>query len=151
MNIRCWAATMKLFVHSPNVKYAVIQVSSEPHSPERLVLAYRNEQSLHDFIAEPSIIARGFARPNEAAAFVTGDFAEPIAPKVTGQELPVSENRKWHFIFHSWKGRLAAAGLGGWKHRNLAYNAVQFALASAVLALYSKNVVSSVIRIILGI
>ena len=62
----------------------------------------------------------------------------------------MNENRKCTLTVHWWKVQLAAS-FGGWKHRNLAYNAVQFAFASAVLFLYSKNIVSPIIRTILGI
>lgn len=90
-------AIMNLSIHSPSVKYAVIQVSSEPGSPERLVLAYRHEQSLCDFIAEPSIIARGFDHPEEAAALVTGNFTQSIPTRGAEQEPCVNENGQWNF------------------------------------------------------
>jgi hypothetical protein len=141
---------MNVLVHSANVKYAVIQISSEPYSPGRLVLAYPDEQSLRNLIAEPSIIARGFAQPEEAAALVAVNFSKSIASDGTEQEQRVNDYRECNLRFPSSKRGLAA-GFGGWKHRNLAYSAVQFAFASAVLALHSKNIGFSIIRTILGI
>jgi hypothetical protein len=140
---------MNVLVHSANVRYAVIQVSSEPDSPGRLVLAYPDEQSLSNFIAEPSIIARGFAHPEEAAV-VAGNFTKSIASGGTEEERRLNRYLKSSLGFVSWKSGLAAE-FGGWKHRSLAYGAVQFALTSAVLVLYSKNILSSIIRTILGI
>ena len=141
---------MNALVHSANVKYAVVQVSSEPDSSGRVVLAYSDEQSLSRLIAGPSILARGFAHREEAAAVVAGPFPKSIAATRTEQEQWVSENRKCNSRFHWWKRRLAAA-FDGWTHRNLACNTVQLAFASALLALYSKNIVSSIVRRMLGI
>ena len=141
---------MNVLVQSANVKYAVIQVSSKPDSAGQLVLAYRDEQSLRHLIAERSIIALGFAHPEEAAALVASNFTKSIASGGMEQELRVKDYRKCNLRFPSWKRGLAAE-FGGWKHRSLAYSVVQFAFASAVLVLYSKNIVSSTIRIILGI
>ena len=123
---------MNTLVHSANVKYAVIQVSSESDSPGQLVLAYPDEQSLRNLIAEPSIIACEFSRPEEAAALVAGNFTKSIAPGRTEQNQRGIDCRRGNY-------------------RRVAYSAVQFAFASAVLVLFSKNIVSSLIRTILGI
>jgi len=141
---------MNVLLHSANVKYAVIQVSSKPDVPGRLVLAYRNEQSLRNLIADPSIIALGFARPEQAAALVAGNFTKSIACAETEEKQRSNDYRQCsHGLSLSKRG--LAAGFDGWKHRSPAYSAVQFAFASAVLVLYSKNIVSSIIRTILGI
>jgi hypothetical protein len=141
---------MNVLVHSANVKYAVIQISSEPYSPQRLVLAYPDEQSLRNLIAEPSIIACGFAHPEEAAALVADDCTKSIASDGTEREQRMNDYRECNLRFLASKRGLAA-GFGGRKHLNLACGAVQFAFASAVLALYSKNIASSMIRAIIGI
>jgi hypothetical protein len=62
----------------------------------------------------------------------------------------VNDYRKCNGRFPCWKPGLAA-GFGGWKRSSLAYSAVHVAFASAVLVLYSKNIVSSIIRAIVGI
>jgi len=143
-------AIMSGLVHSSNVKYAVIQVSSEADSYGMVILAYSDEQALLSLIASPSIIARGFAHRKEAAAVLARNFVKGKAMKNMEQEQWGNEDRKWNRRFHSWITQLAAK-FGGWKARSLAYNAVQVVFASAVLALYSKNIVSSVTRTILGI
>jgi hypothetical protein len=123
---------MNALVHSANVNYAVIQLSSEPASRERLVLAYLDEQSLCDFIAERSIIARGFTRREDAAAFLADTFTNNYASAPQKEEQMGSHLRNYEY-------------------RKIACNAFQFALASAVLLLYSKNLLSSMIRIMLGV
>ena len=45
-----------------DLRYAVIQASSKKERPERLVIAYHDEQSLRDLIAAPSIIGLGSPR-----------------------------------------------------------------------------------------
>ena len=137
---------MNVLIHSANVKYAVIQVSSKPNSPGRLFLGYSDEQSLRSLIAEPCIIALGIAHPEEAAALVAGNLTKSVASGGTEQERRVNDNRKCNLGVASWK-----RGRADWKHRSLAYSAAKFAFVSAVLILYSKNIVSSIIRTILGI
>ena len=53
-------------VQSANVQYAVIRVSSTNAFPERLVIAYPNEEALRGLIAGPSILGLGFASQEEA-------------------------------------------------------------------------------------
>jgi thymidylate synthase len=50
------------------VRYAVIEALRTEADPERLVIAYRNKQALHDLIATPCIIAFGFSSRKEAVA-----------------------------------------------------------------------------------
>ena len=42
------------------LRYAAIEALRSDADPERFVIAYRNEQSLHDTVAAPCIIAFGF-------------------------------------------------------------------------------------------
>jgi hypothetical protein len=61
-------AVMNELVNFSGMQYAVIEVLQTEAGCERFVIAYRNEQSLHDVIAEPCIIAFGFSSREEAAA-----------------------------------------------------------------------------------
>jgi hypothetical protein len=54
-----------------HVRHAVIRQSSAKGSPERLVLAYPNEETLRGLIADTSIVGLGFSSRDEAA-FATG-------------------------------------------------------------------------------
>lgn len=140
---------MNGLVHSANVKYAVIQISGEAGPRGRVILAYWDEQSLSSLIAAPSIIARGFAHREEAATVLEGDNPKGMAMKTMEQEPGGNDHRKSHPNLRSWIAQQAAK-FDAWKAHSLAYNAAQLIFASAVLALYSKNIVSSVTRTILG-
>ena len=59
---------MKQLVDISLVRYAVIEALKVDTDPERFVIAYRTEQALHDVIAAPCIIARGFTSREEAEA-----------------------------------------------------------------------------------
>ena len=52
------------------VQYAVIEALQSEAAPERFVVPYRNEQSLHDVLAASCIIAFGFSSREEAVASV---------------------------------------------------------------------------------
>lgn len=54
------------------VQYAVIEALQTEADCERFVIAYRSEQSLHDVIAEPCIIAFGFSSREEAGSGCEG-------------------------------------------------------------------------------
>ena len=62
-----------------DLRYAVIQASSKKERPERLVIAYHDEQSLRDLIAAPSIIGLGSPRAKKRSR----------TPKATCQTQPV--------------------------------------------------------------
>ena len=61
-------AIVNKLVDFSGVQYAVIEALQTEAGSERFVIAYRNEQSLHDVIAEPCVIAFGFSCREEAAA-----------------------------------------------------------------------------------
>ena len=63
-------AAMNKVVNGSEVQYAVIEALQTEAGSERFVIAYRSEQSLHDVIAEPCIIAFGFSSREEAVATV---------------------------------------------------------------------------------
>lgn len=59
---------MNELINFSDVQYAVIEALQTEAGPERLVIAYRNEQSLRAVIAASCIIAFGFSSREEAAA-----------------------------------------------------------------------------------
>jgi len=67
---------MGIHVHYSGVRYAVIQASSIKDRPERLIIAYQDEDRLRDLIAAPSIFGVGFASREEAKANLES-FASP--------------------------------------------------------------------------
>jgi len=52
------------------LRYAVIEALRTEADPERFVIAYRTEQSLHNVISAPCIIAFGFFSREEAEASI---------------------------------------------------------------------------------
>jgi hypothetical protein len=131
---------MNLFLRSANLKYAVIQVSGKSDLPGRFLLTYPDEQS--------RIFDHGISHLQNAAALVADSSIQSITSGGTKRAQRV--NRCSHRRFASWKLRLAA-GINRGKPRGIAYSAVQFAFASAILALYSENILCSTFRTILGI
>jgi hypothetical protein len=63
---------MGVHVHCSGVRYAVIAASSNKDKPERLVIAYQDEDRLRDLIAAPSIFGLDFASREEAMANLEG-------------------------------------------------------------------------------
>ena len=140
---------MNSFANCPNIQYAIIRASSAPDSPELLVLAYADQKSLRSLIAEPSIIALGFA--SRSAADVAASFHQRVASQHMHTMSAIrSANQRLSLAFHFGKSRLAHA-LTYSKACSDLYRAVQFIFATAVLVLYSRNIVSATIRTALGI
>jgi hypothetical protein len=67
------------FVRCSTVRYAIIQASSKKDHPERLVIAYPDENCLRDLIAGPSIVGLGFTWREEAMAKLVGSMPAPSA------------------------------------------------------------------------
>jgi hypothetical protein len=140
---------MKSLANCPNIQYAIIRASSTHDPPELLVLAYADEKSLRSLIAEPSIIALGFASRSAA------DAAESFHQLVAFQHMHAmsaikNTNPRLSLAFHFGWSRLTHA-LTYWKGYSDLYRAVQFIFATAVLVLYSRNIVSATIRTALGV
>jgi hypothetical protein len=59
-------------VNLSELRYAVIEALRTEADPERFVIAYRTEQSLHNVIAASCIVAFGFSSREEAEAGAKG-------------------------------------------------------------------------------
>jgi len=140
---------MKSFANCPNIQYAIIRASGTTDSPDLLVLAYSDEKSLRSLIAEPSILALGFA--SRSAADAAGSFHGTAASQAMQVRSALrNANQTLSFAFQFGWSRLTHA-LRDWKGHSDLYRTVQFMFATAVLVLYSRNTVSAVIRTALGI
>jgi len=64
---------MGRLAYCSTVRYAVIQASNKKDHPERLVIAYADENWLRHLIAAPSIVGLGFESHEEAMAKPLGD------------------------------------------------------------------------------
>jgi hypothetical protein len=116
---------MGIHIHCSDVRYAVIQASSKKERPERLVIAYHDENCLRGLIAAPSIIGLGFASREEAIAKPEGRVSDGAPSKqLSGHRLV--------------------------KHCRIPQSILQFAVAAFIALFYSKNIVSVMIRMALG-
>src|SRR5215472_4263132 len=103
---------MKSFANCPNIQYAIIRSSSTHDPPELLVLAYADEKSLRSLIAEPGIIALGFA--SRSAAHAAGSFYQSLASRHTHAMSAIrNANQRFSLAFHLGRSRLTH-GLTYW-------------------------------------
>ena len=128
-------------VDSSITQYAVIEARCTEGPSERFVIAYRDEESLRELIAGPSIIACGFRSREEAQTHVDADFCTAAAWKKT----PRDRAEKYQRGVLSAKRRLGA-GLNPMQTARLVFGFLQAAVAGAIMILYSRNLVSTVIR-----
>jgi len=140
---------MKSFANCPNLQYAIIRVSRTHDSPELLVLRYADEKSLRSLIAEASIIALGFA--SRSAAQAAGSFHQTVESRgMHAMSAIRNANQRLSLSFRFGRSRLTHA-LTDWKGLSDLYRAVQFMFATAILVLYSKNILSAAFRTALGV
>jgi hypothetical protein len=70
---------MNGWVDFARLRFAVIEALRIDTDPERFVIAYRNEQALHDLIAASCIIAFGFFSREEAEARIKASVSAAAA------------------------------------------------------------------------
>jgi len=132
-----------MLIHCSKVHYAIIQASSVKDHPERLVIAYPDENCLRDLIAGPSIIRLGFTSRGDALANLQPGGLHAAVWKLkrrpTGTVRPGHENRD-----------LGDRG-GPEKSRKILFGILQCALSTAIVFVYSKNLISAMIRQALGV
>jgi hypothetical protein len=140
---------MSALLQSSNVRYAVIQLSSAKDSPERLVLAYPNEETLRGLIEDTSVVGLSFNSRDEAAcaacaagATITKGDAPCQADGVAGSH---GEERLVHRLREQLAHRMQFSPI-----RRLATTIVQLGTAAAIFIFYSKNMVSATVRTILA-
>ena len=133
---------MGVHVHCSDVRYAVIQASNNKIRPERLVIAYQDEDCLRDLIAAPSIFGLGYASREEAIANLEC-FASLAAPSKQKPRITA--------MFHATheSGDLPSGHVLV-KRRRVPQSILQPALAAVIALFYSKNIVSVMIRMMLG-
>jgi hypothetical protein len=137
---------MSALLQFSNVRFAVIRLSSAKGSPERLVLAYPNEETLRGLIADTSIVGLGFSSRDEAAcaagAAVTNGATPCQADGVSGSH---AEERLVHDLREQLAHRMKFSPI-----RRLATTIVQLGIAAAIFIFYSKNIVSATVRAVLA-
>jgi hypothetical protein len=58
---------MDNFANSLTLLYAIVEQVRPTSDPERFVIAYRTEQSLHDFLVASCIVGSGYRSREEAS------------------------------------------------------------------------------------
>jgi hypothetical protein len=137
---------MSALLQFSNVRFAVIRLSSAKCSPERLVLAYPNGETLRGLIADTSIVGLGFSSRDEAAcaawAAVTNGATPCQADGVSGSH---AEERLVHDLREQLAHRMKFSPI-----RRLATTIVQLGIAAAIFLFYSKNIVCATVRAVLA-
>ena len=137
------------------MRYAIIEARQSEAGPgsERFVIAYRNQQSLHDVIAEPRIIALGFSSREEAAASNTARVS--YAPtKQVPRATVVEAVEKQHDGFHwtEWRRDNNRREEGSVFERlgGFFVTSDSIVVTSAFVIFSSRNALSAAIRMALG-
>lgn len=116
---------------------------------ERFVFAYSDEESLRDFIAQPSIIACGFASRAEAEANIDASPRMAAWKRIQKTFLFSRAEKRMPRSFFA-KARFGAS----WDvaHRvSRGRDFLESAVAAGAFTFYSRNTVSNVLRLLLGI
>jgi hypothetical protein len=133
---------MRALVQCSTVRYAIIQASSNNDGPERLVIAYPDENCLHDLIAAPSIVGLGFASREEAMAKVVGRMPDLGVSKAKHRPIPMSCQPQ--------QDGDPASECGFVKNHRNTFHIMQCALVTITVFFYSKNLFSVMLRAALG-
>ena len=139
---------MKQMVDSSGMKYAVIAGLRTETGPERLVIGYPSEKPLRDLIATASIVAVGFSSREEA---VVGGRVS--APTTTSRRVPaVIVGRETERYYHRLNGAERRGQTRSTLRRLSRFIVISYSdvAAAAIAIFFSRNTVSSVIRIALG-
>jgi hypothetical protein len=130
---------MEEIVHCSNVHYAIIQTSNMKDHPERLVIAYPDENCLRDLIAGPSIVGLGFTSREDAL----GKTRWPrIERRFEAKHHPTNMSYEAQHKSDSVRG-------GRVKNKAVCHGLLQYALSTVTVLFYSKNLASVVIRMAL--
>jgi hypothetical protein len=134
-------------VHISMRQYAVISVRRAPHC-ERLVVAYPDERTLRDLLAEPSIVATGYDSRAEAEASICryGSSAQPLhrrswATLVANSKRALKEVPRRVLAKETFSLGKTQSAIHGLLHQTF---------VAAIVLLYSKNVLSAAIRVLIS-
>ena len=140
---------MNGLVDSSGMHYAVIAGLRTETGPERLVIAYPNEESLRDLIAAASIIALGFSSREEAAAGSRASVPTAVAYPRPAEEM-AGRKITWHLQRFKWAVLPATASLTLRRLAKFLVTSYREVATSAAVMFASTNAVSVVIRMAMG-
>jgi len=136
-------------VDSTGVKYAVIAGLRTETGPERLVIAYPNQESLRDLIAAPSIIAIGFSSREEAVA----GGRVPVPTGTSHQQMPkftLGAGTERYQQGLNWGGHRGEIGSTLRRLARFLLTCYSDVGTTVTAIFFSRNVASAVIRMALG-
>ena len=141
---------MSRLIDSSGVHYAVIKGRCSQGSPEPLVIAYADERSLRELIAAPSILGLRFDSRTEAVNSARNDSpTTALSTRMRNRPGMVERVQKCELEAYS-----ARRGLAGrccsWINRRMIHRVLEQSAVMIALIFYSRNVVSAVIRTIVG-
>ena len=139
---------MKKVVDSAGVRYAIIAGLRTETGPERLVIAYPNEESLRDLIAAPSIVALGFSSREEAAA--SNRASAPTAAACEQMAKAVARGTETRQQGFRWAEERGESGSALRRLARFLVTCYSDVVSSATVIFSSRNTVSAVIRMALG-
>ena len=140
---------MNKVVDSTGVKYAVIAGLRTETGPERLVIAYPNQESLRDLIAAPSIIAIGFSSREEAVA----GGRVPVPTGTSHQQMPkftLGAGTERYQQRLNWGGHRGEIGSPLRRLARFLLTTYSDVGTTVTAIFFSRNVASAVIRMALG-
>ena len=135
---------MDELVDTSTRRYAVICVRSEP-GRERLVIAYLDEETLRDLIAEPSIVVLGYSSRADAVRNIDRCVTTTVSLKRPPKTAVLHTNLSFLTECRVALQRLAGC-FGLWGSSRVMRNLLHNGLAGALIFFYSRNVLSSTLR-----
>jgi hypothetical protein len=131
------------------VHYAVIAGLRTETGPERFVIAYPDEKTLRELIAECSIIAVGFSSREEAAA-VRNFFERPAAASHDPLRETIPAWGEKRLPVFKWADRRAELGSALRRAADFLVSSYSDFASMALVIFSSTNAFSTVIRMALG-
>ena len=133
---------------SPSGRYAVIEIRRNEVFRKRFVISYRDEESLRELTAVPSIIGIGFSFREAAFAVIPNSSSNDAGAKNI-PEKPAFRREDDHVESQSPRQHtLPRAGLV--KTRRIACATLQNAVVAGALLFYSRSILGAIVRACVG-
>jgi hypothetical protein len=126
-------------------QYAVIEARWTERPSERFVISYSDEESLRGLIAGRNILACGFTSLHDANAHIAASLI--VAAPRTQPGLAATRDDRRRILFRTGSLAIRSCLTQSWR---IVHEFSLAALVATILAVYSKNVVSTVIRSLIG-
>ena len=133
---------------SSSEQFAVIESRWTDRRPDRFVLVYRDEESLRELIATPSIIALGFTSREDALKQIEISFKAATPWHQVRIAIPGDRAERDQHRYPSAARQLTSRSSFG--PRGIVRRVLQHGVAGAILVFYSRNIVGMFIRAFMG-